>query len=113
MKIIDAANITDKEKQIVPTAVDYSKKDQMFGQSKSALRKFFGERISMTTAVKQECEDFNITRGGYCRGRGNWQRKPKGVTMTYEYQGNKQTANKKIWAQELWQEGVAVEVVIL
>ena len=28
MQIIDAANITDKEKQIVLTAVDYSKKDQ-------------------------------------------------------------------------------------
>ena len=95
MQIIDAANITDKEKQIVLTAVDYSKKDQMFDQSKSALRKFFGERISMTTAVKQECEDVNITRGGYGRGKSNWQRKPKGVTMTHEYQGNKQTATKE------------------
>ena len=33
MQIIDAANITDKEKQIVLIAVDYSKKDQMFDQS--------------------------------------------------------------------------------
>ena len=40
MQIIDAANITDKEKQIVLTAVDYLKKEQMFDQSKSALRKF-------------------------------------------------------------------------
>ena len=47
MQIIDAANITDKEKQIVLTAVHYSKKDQMFDQSKSALRKIFGGRISM------------------------------------------------------------------
>ena len=39
----------------------------MFDQSKSALTKFLGERISMTTGVKQECED--ITRGGYGRGR--------------------------------------------
>ena len=93
-QIIDAANITDKEKQIVLTAVDYLKKDQMFDQSKSALRKFFGERISMTTAVKQECEDVNITTG-YSRGRSNWQRKPKGVAMTHEYQGNKQTATKE------------------
>ena len=95
MQIIDAANMTDKEKQRVLTAVDYSKKDQMFDQSKSALRKFFGERISMTTAVKQECEDVNITRGGYFRGKSNWQRKPKGVTMTHQYQGNKQTATKE------------------
>ena len=41
-----------------------------------------------------ECEDVNITRGGYGRGRGNWQRKPKGVNMTHQYQGNKQTAIK-------------------
>ena len=68
MQIIDAANTTNKEKQIVLTAVDYSKKNQMFDQSKSALRKIFGERISMTTAVKQECGDVNITRGGYDRG---------------------------------------------
>ena len=95
MQIIDAANITNKEKQIVLTAVDYSKKDQMFDQSKSALGKFFGERISMTTDVEQECEDVNITRRGYGRGRSNWQRKPKGVTMTHEYQGNKQTATKE------------------
>ena len=72
MQIIAAANITDKEKQIVLTAVDYSKKDQMFDQSKSALRKLFGERISMITAVKQEFEDVNITRGGCGRARSNW-----------------------------------------
>ena len=59
MQIIDAANITDKEKQIVLTAVDYSKEDQMFDQSKSALRNFF-----VTTAVKQEYEDVNMTREG-------------------------------------------------
>ena len=58
----------------------------MFDQSKSALRKFFGERLSMTTAVKQECEYVGITRGGYGRGRSNWQKKRKGVTMTHEYQ---------------------------
>ena len=40
MQIIDVANITDKEKQIVLTAVQVSRKDQMFDQSKSALRKF-------------------------------------------------------------------------
>ena len=62
MQITDAANITDTEKQIVLTAVDYSKKDQMFDQSESALWKFFSERIPVTTAVKQECEDVNITR---------------------------------------------------
>ena len=43
--------------------MDYSKKDQMFDQAKNPLRKFFGERISMT-AVKQECEGVNITKGG-------------------------------------------------
>ena len=99
MQIIDAANITDKEKQIVLTVVDYSKKDHMLDprldQSKSALRKFFGERKSMTTAVKQECEDVNITRERYGRGRSNRQRKPKGVTMTHEYQGNEQTTTKE------------------
>ena len=67
----------------------------------------------MTTAVKQECEDGSITRGGYGRGRSNWQRKPKGVTMTHEYQGNKQQPLKKIWAQELWREGMAVEEKVI
>ena len=95
MQTIDAANITDIEKQIVLIAVDYSKKDHMFDQSKSALRNFFGERISITSAIKQECEDVNITRGGYGIGRSNWQRKPKGVIMTHEYQGNKQTATEE------------------
>ena len=27
--------------------------------------------------------------------KGNWERKPKGVAMTHEYQGNKQTATKE------------------
>ena len=49
----------------------------------------------MTTAVKQECEDVNITRGRYGRGKSNWQKKPKGVTMTHEYQGNNETATKE------------------
>ena len=95
MQIIDAASRTDKEKQIVLTAMEYSKKDHMLNQSKSALRNFFGERMSMTTAVKQECEDVNITRGGYGRERGNWQKKPKAVTMTPVYRRNKQTATKE------------------
>ena len=95
MQIIYAASRTDKEKQIVLTAMDYSKKNQMLDQSKSALRNFFGERISMTAAVKHKCEDVNITRGGYGRERGNWQKKPKAVTMTPVYQRNKQTATKE------------------
>ena len=49
----------------------------------------------MTTAVKQECEDVIVTRGGYGRERSNWQRKPKCVSMTHEYQGNKQTATEE------------------
>ena len=57
--------------------------------------KIFGKKISVTTAVKQECEYVNITRGGHGRGIGNWQRKPKGVTMTHEYQGNTQTVTKE------------------
>ena len=69
MEITDATNITDKEEQIVLTAVDYSKKDQMFDQSQGALGKFFGERLSMTTAVKQECEDVIYNKGRI------WQRK--------------------------------------
>ena len=43
MQLIDSAGLDKKDKQIVLTAVDYSKKEEMYDQMKNALRKFFGE----------------------------------------------------------------------
>ena len=59
-KLLDAPKIPHKDRQLVLTAVDYTKKEQLFEQMKSALRKFHGEQsFSMsesiaTTAVKLE-----------------------------------------------------------
>ncbi|PIK40871.1 hypothetical protein BSL78_22301 [Apostichopus japonicus] len=44
MQLIDGAGLDKKEKQIVLTAVDYSKKEEMYDQMKQALRKFFGDQ---------------------------------------------------------------------
>ena len=44
MQLIDGAGLDKKDKQIVLTAVDYTKKTEMYEQMKNALRKFFGEQ---------------------------------------------------------------------
>ena len=63
-KLLDASKISHKDRQLVLTAVDYTKKDQLFEQMKSALRKFNDEQSmsmsmpmnesSATAAVKLE-----------------------------------------------------------
>ena len=85
MQLIDSAGLDKKDKQIVLTAVDYSKKEEMYEQMKSALRKFFGEQamaykqrvVAEDSVNATEAEDVNYTRGrsygrgaGYAEGRG-------------------------------------------
>ncbi|PIK35988.1 hypothetical protein BSL78_27179 [Apostichopus japonicus] len=53
MQLIDGAGLDKKEKQIVLTAVDYSKKEEMYDQMKQALRKFFDDQ-AMSTVVEKK-----------------------------------------------------------
>ena len=41
VQLIDAAKLSEKEIQIVLTGVNYEEEDEMYEQSKRALRKFF------------------------------------------------------------------------
>lgn len=43
-KLLDVAKLTHKDRQLVLTAVDYTKKEELFEQMKTALRKFHGEQ---------------------------------------------------------------------
>ena len=43
MQLLNGATLDKKERQIVLTAVDYTKKNELFSQMKTALRKFHGE----------------------------------------------------------------------
>ena len=43
MQLLNGAALDKKDRQIVLTAVDYTKKDELFSQMKNALRKFHGE----------------------------------------------------------------------
>ena len=80
MQLIDGAGLDKQDKQIVLTAVDYSKKEDMYDQMKRALRKFFGEqgmshKRRTETAIKEEIvntaetEEVHLTRGR-STGRG-------------------------------------------
>ncbi|PIK48554.1 hypothetical protein BSL78_14579 [Apostichopus japonicus] len=53
MQLIDGAGLDKKEKQIVLTAVDYSKKEEMYDQMKQALRKFFGDQATCMSSRKR------------------------------------------------------------
>ena len=59
-KLLDASKLPHDKRQLVLTAVDYTKKTELFDQMKSALRKFFGEQsvpindMSEGAAVKFE-----------------------------------------------------------
>ena len=44
MQLLDCAKLPTKDIQIVLTAVDYTKKGEMYNQIKRALRKFLGEQ---------------------------------------------------------------------
>ena len=45
MQLLDSSVFEQKDKQIVLTAVDYSKNNEMYAQMQSSLRKFFGEQV--------------------------------------------------------------------
>lgn len=49
-KLLDASNITQQERLLVLTAVDYTKKTTLFTQAKDALKKFKGEQASVNTS---------------------------------------------------------------
>ena len=46
MKLIDSCNLSDVEKKIVLSGMDYSQPTQLFTQSKTSLRKFIGEQAA-------------------------------------------------------------------
>ncbi|KAJ8036473.1 hypothetical protein HOLleu_20461 [Holothuria leucospilota] len=62
MQLIDSDGMDKTDKQIVLTAVNYKKKEEMYDQMKNALRKFFGEQAmayrqkphEAGTSVKEE-----------------------------------------------------------
>ena len=57
MQLIDSAGLSKQDKQMVLTAVDYSKKEEMYDQMKKALRKFFGDHgMSHKQRIKEESE---------------------------------------------------------
>ena len=73
MQLIDAANLEPKDVQMVLTGVDYQKPDDMFDQTKRAVRKFFGEQISGSHSktpeeVEVKTEDVNQASSHQKRG---------------------------------------------
>lgn len=114
MQLLDGAGLDKKEKQIVLTAVDYSKKEEMYDQMKQALRKFFGEQamsrkervtqplIKEETVNTTETEEALYTRGrnpvrggyygGYSGRRGF--RSSRGTGRGY-YQGRQESDTNK------------------
>ena len=86
MQLLDSSTFEQKDKQIVLTAVDYSKKDEMYAQMQSFLRMFFGEQVMPckgvssglqmgTDAVQIKEKSVNVAyndQGFYCRGRRNF-----------------------------------------
>ena len=61
MKLIDSSALTDVDRKLVLSGMDYSKKTELFKQSKASLRKFIGEQAvgikggeSSSPAIKLE-----------------------------------------------------------
>ena len=82
---LDSSALEQKDKQIVLTAVDYSKKDEMYAQMQSSLRKLFGEQVmpckvvssslKIGTDAVQIKESVNVAyndQGFYSSGRRNF-----------------------------------------
>ena len=46
LKLIDGSDLSTMERKLVLSGVDYTKKDELFTNAKSALRKFIGEQAS-------------------------------------------------------------------
>ena len=76
MQLLDSAGLDKKDKQIVLTAVDYTKKEEMYEQMKKALRKFFGEQgmshrqRSDELAIKEEPVYNAESDEAYCNAHG-------------------------------------------
>ena len=47
LKLIDSSNLNTIERKLVLSGVDYTNKDQLFANAKTALRKFIGEQGSV------------------------------------------------------------------
>lgn len=96
-KLLECALLDHKDRQLVLTAVDYSKVDTLFEQMKAALKKFFGEQSlpvvqsqavqGQTAAVKLEpvfcvSEELDsgvteeVLHGQHFKSRGRFQGQP-------------------------------------
>ena len=79
MKLIDSSNLTSVDRKLVLSGMDYSKADQLFKQSKEALRKFIGEQAtgacaSATPAPAVKLETF-IAEHEEALVAAGWQRR--------------------------------------
>ena len=95
MKLVDSSNLSEVDRKLVLSGMDYEKKDQLFKQSKVSLRKFVGDQASAGTkddssqAIKLETfiaehEDALIANGWQRfkqihKGRGRSNSLPLGV----------------------------------
>ena len=53
MQLIDSARLSDKDRQLVLTGIDYEKEDEMLQQTITALRKFFtGQLVHNVEGIK-------------------------------------------------------------
>ena len=88
LKLMRKADITKEERLLILTGVDFTKKDTMYEQAKTSLKKFKGgvvresSQSGATTAIKVEpvlaSEEAFFGRGygrsrGYFRGRPVWE----------------------------------------
>ena len=70
-KLLIHANLTDEESMLVKSGIDYSKKETMFNQTKTSLKKFKGESKSISSfSIKTESVNHteNSSRGFKPRG---------------------------------------------
>ena len=97
MKLIDSSNLSDVDRKLVLSGMDYEKKTELFKQSKASLKKFIGEQAigvkggeSATPAIKLETfisehEEALVAAGWQRsnfhnqRGRGRSNTLPSGV----------------------------------
>ena len=85
MRLLDSSAHEQKYKQIVLTAVDYSKNDEMYAQMQSSLRRFFGEQV-------MSCKDVS---SGLQIGTDAVQIKEEPVNVAYDDQGFYSCGRKK------------------
>ena len=85
LKLIDSSNLKTMERKLVLSGVDYTNKDQLFENAKSALRKFIGEQASggsnpSEPAVKLEAfiaeHEEALIANGWSRNGGGRGRSP-------------------------------------